>query len=158
MFNNSENGSCNCHRTDTGENLVKPIETVTKTAKSIPSVLMSIFIAFFPKCPLCWAVYMSMFSSIGLAQIPYMSWLLPVLIGFLLIHLYLIFSKVSQKGYLPFVISVLGFALLLSGRLLFFNQKWIAFAGMACIISSSLLNNFITTYIPITFYKKRITS
>ncbi|WP_316839800.1 hypothetical protein [Pedobacter gandavensis] len=125
-----------------------------KSMRAIPSLLMSILIAFFPKCPFCWAVYMSMFSSIGLAQIPYMPWLLPVLSAMLCIHLYLLFRKVATKGYLPFMISVAGCLFLLAGRLGFPDEKWISLVGMLLIISGSLLNNLLTKYLPLNFYKR----
>jgi hypothetical protein len=99
-----------------------------------------------------------MFSSIGLAQIPYMGWLLPVLLGFLLLHLWMLYRKTAQKGYVPFLISLVGCLLLITVRLFFPGLKWASFAAMACIISGSLLNNFITTYLPITFHKKLIIS
>jgi mercuric ion transport protein len=159
MDNNFENRPCNCHNHHIEAKSAGSVAPkVKKTARSIPSVLMSVLIAFFPKCPLCWAVYMSMFSSIGLAQIPYMSWLLPVLLGFLALHLFLLFKKTSKKGYLPFFISLLGCTLLVLGRCFFPDEKWISFMGLFCIISGSLLNNFITSYLPLTFFKKLITS
>ena len=36
-------------------------------------------VALFPKCPVCWATYMSMFGIAGLSQLPFPSWLPPVL-------------------------------------------------------------------------------
>jgi protein SCO1/2 len=36
-------------------------------------------VALFPKCPVCWATYMSMFGIAGLSQLPFPSWLQPVL-------------------------------------------------------------------------------
>lgn len=144
---------CTCHADVPLPEPRTSARSVKKTVKAIPSVLMSILIAFFPKCPFCWAVYMSMFSSIGLANIPYMGWLLPVLIGMLCVHLLLLFKKVASKGYLPFFISVCGCLLLITGRLVFPAEKWISLAGMGLIISGSLLNSLLTRYLPINFYK-----
>ena len=79
-----------------------------QTVRSLRSVLLSVLIAFFPKCPLCWAAYMSMFGSLGLANTPYMGWLLPVLVGVLGIHLYLLAKKIPHKGYGPFGLSLAG--------------------------------------------------
>jgi protein SCO1/2 len=36
-------------------------------------------VALFPKCPVCWATYMSMFGIAGLSQLAFPSWLQPVL-------------------------------------------------------------------------------
>ncbi|MBD1386527.1 hypothetical protein IDJ75_14670 [Mucilaginibacter rigui] len=144
---------CTCHADMSLPEPRTRARSAKKTVKAIPSVLTSILIAFFPKCPFCWAVYMSMFSSIGLANIPYMGWLLPVLIGMLFIHLLLLFKKTASKGYLPFFISVCGCLLLITGRFVFPAEKWISLAGMALIISGSLLNSLLTRYLPINFYK-----
>jgi hypothetical protein len=122
----------------------KPIVKVKKTAKTVPSIILSILIAFFPKCPVCWAVYMSMFGSLGLAQLPYMSWLLPVLLGFLGLHLLMLFKKGKKNGYLPFIISLAGATIILAGRTFFPAEKWVLFTGMGCIISGSLLNSLST--------------
>jgi protein SCO1/2 len=40
----------------------------------------SIAFALFPKCPICWAAYLSMLGVTGLSQIPYAPWLQPILI------------------------------------------------------------------------------
>lgn len=120
----------------------EPVSKVKKTARTLPSVLLSILIAFFPKCPLCWAAYMSMFGSLGLARLPYMNWLLPVLMVFLGIHLFILFRRVHSNGYLPFIISLAGALVIISGRMFFPSEKWVMMTGMACIIAGSLLNSF----------------
>jgi len=112
------------------------------TAKMLPSMILSILVAFFPKCPVCWAVYMSMFGSIGLAQLPYMGWLLPVLLTMLGIHLYLLYRKSSERGYAPLVISVAGVIIILITRTFFPYEKWLLIMGMVLVISGSLLNSF----------------
>ena len=119
-----------------------PIVKIKKTSRSLPSILMSILIAFFPKCPMCWAVYMSMFGSLGLARLPYMPWLLPVLLVFFAVHLFLLFRKAPQKGYWPFFVSLAGAVIILVGRGFFAGEKWMLITGMCCIISGSLLNSF----------------
>lgn len=141
--------TCNAQSDDTHN----PINGVRKTAKAIPSAMMSILIAFFPKCPLCWAVYMSMFSSIGLAQIPYLPWLLPLLIGLMGIHLLLLLKKATTRGYLPFFISLCGCSLLVLNRFAFPSENLISIAGMSLIILGSLLNNLTTKKLSFSFYK-----
>lgn len=44
-------------------------------------------VAFFPKCPMCWAGYMSVFGITGLQQIPYSPWLQPMLAALMLLNL-----------------------------------------------------------------------
>jgi hypothetical protein len=127
---------------------------VKKTGRVLPSVLMSILIAFFPKCPFCWAIYMSMFGSIGLARLPYMPWLFPVLMAFLAFHLVMLWRKIPQKGYLPFLISLAGAVVILSGKVFFPLAQWLSVTGMILIISGSLLNNFSNIRIPLTNFKR----
>lgn len=146
-MNNSNSGTKSCCCTNNakvGENpsLEKPIPKSNKTLKAVPSVLLSILIAFFPKCPICWGVYMSMFGSLGLAQLPYMGWLLPVLISFLAIHLFVIYKKSTRNNYLPFLLSLAGVMIILTGRFSFGNEKWILITGMLFMISGSFLMQF----------------
>jgi protein SCO1/2 len=44
-------------------------------------------LALFPKCPFCWAAYLSLFGIAGLQSIPYSPWLQPVLAILLLSNL-----------------------------------------------------------------------
>lgn len=146
-MNNSISGTKSCCCTNNANveekhSLEKPIPKNNKTLKAVPSVLLSILIAFFPKCPICWAVYMSMFGSLGLAQLPYMGWLLPVLIGFLAIHLFMIYKKSTRNNYLPFLLSLAGVLVILTGRFSFGNEKWILITGMLFMISGSFLMQF----------------
>ena len=138
----SPNKNCGCSPALQATRAEQPVLKVKKTYKSIPSILLSVGIAFFPKCPLCWAAYMSMFGSFGLSNLPYMGWLLPVLVGFLGLHLYLIFRKTKKKGYGPFVISVLGAVIILGGRMLFPLSKPVLFLGMLLVLTGSLWNSF----------------
>lgn len=129
--------TCNC---TTGNKKWQQVSK--KSARTVSSFLLSILIAFFPKCPLCWAVYMSMFGSIGMAKLPYMPWLLPVLLGFLLFHLAMQYRTIKQKGPLPFCCSVIGATCLLFSRFVFPEIKLLLITGMLFIIAGSLLGTF----------------
>lgn len=154
MSNSNEISSCNCQHSSQDESTGVSFSGVRKTGSMLPSVFMSILIAFFPKCPFCWAVYMSMFGSIGLVKLPYMPWLFPVLIGFLAFHLFMLWRKVPQKGYFPFLISLAGAVVILSGKLFFPLAQWLSVTGMILIISGSLLNNFSNIRMPLTDIKR----
>jgi mercuric ion transport protein len=144
MENSPGMQACCCHKEQPVPPMQQPIQQSKprKTIKVISSTALSVVIAFFPKCPMCWAAYMSMFGSVGLANLPYMRWLLPVLFIFLALNLYLMFRRVRQNGYLPFVASLAGAIIILCGRTYFPHEKWLLITGMALIISGSLLNNF----------------
>jgi mercuric ion transport protein len=140
----SNTNNCCCHSKKT-EELKKEILEQDKPNfrfKSLSSVALSVLIAFFPKCPLCWAAYMSLFGFLGLSQLPYMSWLLPVLLLFMGIYLIILYKKSPKKGYIPFHLSLAGAVLLLIGKLFFPLEKWIVVLGMIFIISSSLWLSF----------------
>lgn len=113
-----------------------------RTARSALSMLLSIIIAFFPKCPFCWAIYMSMFGCLGIAKLPYMKWLLPVLLLFLALHLFMLYRKAARIGYIPFGISVFGAVTIMFTRTFFPFETWLLIIGMVSIISGSLLNSF----------------
>jgi hypothetical protein len=138
--------SCCCNKQN--KNIVpeKKSNKLTEIAKTLPSILLSIVIALFPKCPLCWAAYMSLFSSIGLSQLPYKSWLFPVLLGFMALHLFLLIKKVATKGYGPLVLNIIGIIIILLGRFFFFSYKEISFMGLLFIIVGSLWNNINYNY------------
>lgn len=154
MSNSKEMSSCNCQHNSQDESAGGSFSGIKKTGRMLPSVFMSILIAFFPKCPFCWAIYMSMFGSIGLARLPYMPWLFPVLMAFLAFHLFMLWRKVPQKGYLPFLISLAGAMVILSGKVFFPLAQWLSVTGMILIISGSLLNNFSNIRMPLTNLKR----
>lgn len=58
-----------------------------RTASPVLGTLASLGVAFFPKCPVCWAAYLSVFGIAGLQRIPYSPWLQPVLAAVVLINL-----------------------------------------------------------------------
>jgi hypothetical protein len=47
-----------------------PVAVVEKASRPMLTAVLSLLIAFFPKCPVCWATYMSMFGSVWLARTP----------------------------------------------------------------------------------------
>jgi cytochrome bd-type quinol oxidase subunit 2 len=117
-------------------------ETIHKTARSAPALLLSVLIAFFPKCAVCWAAYMSMLGTVWLARALSWSWLFPVLLAFSGLHLALLLRKSGKKGYGPFLLSLAGIAALLAGRSLFPQDRWILAIGMLLMVAGSLRSSF----------------
>lgn len=115
---------------------------VAKSANSFFSVLASLLVAFFPKCPVCWAAYMSIFGGLSISRLPYQGWLYPVLIGFLSLHLILIFLNRSRKGLGPFTVSLAGVLIILISRMLGFEDNFTFIIGMLGILTGSLWNSF----------------
>ena len=139
---NATKKECTCQASTCPNQEQASTQVLKKSITSFPSIVLSFLIAFFPKCPICWAVYMSMLGSFGIAEIPYMKWLLPVFIGILFIHLSLLLKKVPSKGFGPFIISVVGFGILIPSKLIFDLPQWISLIGMFFIIIGSLWNSF----------------
>jgi mercuric ion transport protein len=123
----------------------QPVSKIKQFLNTVSSIGLSVLIAFFPKCPLCLAAYMSMLGSIGLSFSPYAWWFLPLFIAFLGLHLWFMFKKVPQKGYLPFGLSLFGVILLLLERSLQLNQQWLLVTGVLFIFGGSMFNNFAAT-------------
>ena len=115
---------------------------VRKILNSIYSVVISLLIGLFPKCPACWAAYLSIFGSYSISKLPYMPWLMPIFLGFLGLHLYLIFRKIKTKGMGPFAISLLGAVIIIGGKMLFSESNALIISGMICILIGSLWNSF----------------
>lgn len=111
-----------------------------ETASPLFGTLASIGVAFFPKCPVCWAGYLSVFSIAGLEQIPYSPWLQPVLVGVMLINLASMWLRGRSTG------RKSGFYLVSAGALAIVISKmglgWenAAAWGVALTLAGSLLS------------------
>jgi protein SCO1/2 len=49
-------------------------------------VVPSLALAFLPKCPMCWATYLSAFGVAGLERVAALSWVQPLLVGAVLLN------------------------------------------------------------------------
>ncbi|MCX6319181.1 MAG: SCO family protein [Bacteroidetes bacterium] len=108
---------------------------------SMLNALVPIVVAFFPKCPICWAVYMSAFGIGGLQSLPYSPWLKPVFIALMVINLVVLYIRGKRrKMYLPLYLSIAGSALVLLRMQ--YDQPLFTYVGMALLLVSSLLNSF----------------
>ena len=103
----SGTSTCGCGSNATTD-LTKP------ACSGVLSVVLSIAVAFFPKCPLCWASYMSLFGIASLESIPYSPWMKPVIVVALSINLFVLYRMARAKSfYLPFFFSCAGATLIL---------------------------------------------
>ena len=103
------------------------------------SFLLSIFVAFFPKCPLCWAAYLSLFGLAGSYSIPYHCWMLPVSIVLLGINLLALYFNKEKHRANPFWLSLAGAIIIISNRL-FFSSSMLLIAGAVLLLTASLWN------------------
>jgi len=82
----------------------------------VQSLAVAFLVAFFPKCPACWAACMSVFGAFGLAQVHYIVWLLPTLMACLGINLFLLYRNSACTGFGPLILSGAGALAILAGR------------------------------------------
>jgi protein SCO1/2 len=99
-------------------NLAEPhLDKSRKTAPPVFATLASIAVAFFPKCPVCWAGYMSMLGIASLGQIPYSPWLQPVFVVVMLINLGSVWVRGRSTGRMsPFYLVSAGALAILVSR------------------------------------------
>lgn len=107
----------------------------------IGSTFITLLIAFFPKCPFCWAAYLSLLGVAGLSSIPYSPWLLPLLCIFLATHVWFLWRRAAKrKQWSPFWVTLIGIGMLIvSGPIL--QMKELMFFGMSFMVCGSLLNS-----------------
>ncbi len=132
------------------ENVQKDIKVILSSSSrfdrnstlvnSIQQVVLPIVLAFFPKCPVCWGVYLSALGVTSLENIPYSPWLIPWIIIAIVVNLYMLFrnSKV-RNGLTPFWISLIGAIILILGYV--FSLKDCSILGVLLIIFGALLNS-----------------
>jgi protein SCO1/2 len=81
-----------------------------RTARSaVLSVLATAAVAALPKCPLCWAAYMSVLGVAGLERSPLLPWLLPSLVGLMVLGVASAWLRARRGG------SLVGLGLLVAG-------------------------------------------
>jgi protein SCO1 len=92
--------------------------------------IASLLIAFFPKCPMCWAAYLSMFGIASVQNLPYVPSLFPVLIGLLVVHLGSLWWRGrAQRRMAGFNLALAGSVLILIGGI-GFHSPGLAICGV----------------------------
>lgn len=116
----------------------KRFYSVTNTAQQVGFPFL---LAIFPKCPICWAVYLSAFGISGLNSIPYSPWIIPWMFLAMLVNLIVLYRNAKvRNGLIPFWLSLLGGFLVMGPGYQFSNQIS-SFVGVVCILIGSLLNS-----------------
>jgi protein SCO1/2 len=110
-----------------------------KMALPMLGTLASLAFAFFPKCAVCWAAYLSMFGIAGLSQLTYSPWLKPAFAALMLLNVASVWlrSRATHR--------MTGFYLVIAGALallstLQFGWKSAAVAGVALTMAGSLVS------------------
>lgn len=80
-----------------------------RVASPVFSTAVALGLALFPKCPFCWAAYLSLFGIAGLETIPYSPWLQPILALLLLSNLTSVWLRArTTNRMLPFYLVTAG--------------------------------------------------
>jgi len=110
--------------------------------RPVAALGVSFLVAFFPKCPVCWAAYMSALGIGGMAQVPYMGFLFPVLVAMLGVHLRLLFRQGASVGWGPFILSIAGAVTILIVREYAPLATWALNSGVVLMLGGSVWNSF----------------
>ncbi len=112
--------------------------------KSLVATLPSIFIALLPKltCPLCWPAYAGLLSTFGISFTNYTPYLLPLMIGFLLIALFTLYYKAtSRRGYYPLYLGIVAAIIIVLGKFVL-HLNAILYLGILILLLASIWNSF----------------
>lgn len=99
---------------------------------------------FLPKltCPACWPAYAGLLSSMGVGFFDYTPYLLPLTVIFVLVAISaLIFRAKQRRGHKPFIVGVLGGAILMIGRFQYENDAAM-YAGLLLLVAASVWNTW----------------
>jgi protein SCO1/2 len=103
-------------------------------------VFAAVALAFFPKCPLCWASYLSVFGIAGLEQVPYSPWLQPFFVAVMFINLATVwFRRRSTAGTIALWLVATGTGAILVFQLAF-GWKSAAICGLLLTMAGSFLS------------------
>ncbi|MEM8568154.1 MAG: SCO family protein [Bacteroidota bacterium] len=116
-------------------------EWISSILKSLQHVAFPVLLLFFPKCPVCWGVYLSAFGVSSLQSIPYSPWLIPWIMLAMVINLVILYRKLNERnGFIPFWISLVGGVLVLGPGYLYSNQ-FCSITGIIFITVGAFLNS-----------------
>ena len=113
---------------------------ITRSASPVLATLASLGVAFFPKCPICWSAYLSLFGIAGLNQIPYSPWLQPILITAMLINVVSVWlrARVTRQRWGLYLVSA-GALVIIVGKMGFGWEK-AAIPGVLLTLAGSVVS------------------
>lgn len=98
------------------------------------SLISAIGVFLLPKCPICWAAYMSFFSALGFSSITYQSWWLPLMLTILFLSVGLsIYHAFIRKRYTYMGLILGGVTFLVLGKLVF-DITFLMYTGIALLL------------------------
>ena len=111
-----------------------------RIASPMLATLASVAVAFFPKCPICWAAYLSMLGVTGLTQIPYSPWLQPIFAVLMVANVASVWWRGRATGRMsgPYLVT-LGALAILASKIDSGSLK-LAAVGIVLTLAGSLLS------------------
>jgi protein SCO1 len=133
---------------ETGRPVAQPAtandEPRNKAAPQALGMLAAIALAFFPKCPLCWASYLSVFGIAGLERIPYSPWLQPLFVAAMLMNLATVWlRRRSTAGMMALCMVAAGMLAIVIFQFAF-GWESAAIWGVLLTMTGSLLSAVVT--------------
>lgn len=115
--------------------------TVKSAFKSLSSVVVPIFVTLLPKCPFCFAAYLSLFGIAGMQLMPYVKFILPLLFLAMSINIYALYKMgVKRNSFLPLYLCVTGSAIVVAFG--YYNpMKFGLISGLILLFLSAILNS-----------------
>lgn len=118
--------------------------------------MTAILLVMVPKCGLCWAVYMQVFSSVAMVTIPYKPWYLPVAVILFFIMLgKLFYHSVKSGRYMSFALALLGGILVLISKW-YFPDRALQFFAIGLLVAGAVLENLQTIFM--LLLKRKVSS
>ena len=112
--------------------------------RSSLATLPGIGLAFLPKiaCPACWPAYAGLLTSLGLGFLLDVRWLFPITAVFLLSAVTALgFRAGRRRGFLPFLVGLIGSAVVLGGKFRF-ESDLAMYAGLGLLVAASIWNTW----------------
>lgn len=132
---NSKKTSCAC----SSSNSLKKAPRKGGKKMSVLNGLSVVLLFLFPKCPICWAAYASLFSFVGLESVSYNSNWSYVILGLLLIGSFLLLRKhYLNKAWLSIIFYGLGISILLTTYYFNYSESWLLYLILLLILLSNL--------------------
>jgi protein SCO1/2 len=89
-------------------------EPAPRPSPRVWGLVAPVLLALVPKCPLCWAAYVSVLGFAGLQDLPYPRFIAPLLFGLTLLNLLGLLRRARRRhAWWPFVCAAIGALLLL---------------------------------------------